>query len=169
VKILAPTVQPLCRPIGRKLSTTLEEVEYRWIGDNGLEYRLIVPNNFIFDGASIPRLLWTATGLAPHGVMDGPALPHDFGYHYQGDFPAGSYQLKSLNGLWYDCAVPMQREQLDSLLHALCLHFGIGSYRAGLVWSGVRLGGWWAWLRDDDKRKLAIFDQVAADIQGETP
>jgi len=41
---------------------------------------VFIPAGFIFDGASIPRLLWSV--LSPVGVFFIPGLVHDFAYKY---------------------------------------------------------------------------------------
>jgi hypothetical protein len=46
-----------------------------------LDEIICIPKGFIFDGASIPRPLWSF--ISPTGVMFIPGLFHDFGYRYQ--------------------------------------------------------------------------------------
>lgn len=41
-------------------------------------YRLWIPPNFEFDGASIPRKLWGREGFAPVEISIVAALPHDY-------------------------------------------------------------------------------------------
>lgn len=41
---------------------------------------LFIPKGFIFDGASIPRVLWPL--LSPTGILFIPGLIHDYGYRY---------------------------------------------------------------------------------------
>ena len=45
------------------------------------ENRIILPQGFRFDGASIPRVLWTF--LSPVGLLFIPGLIHDYGYRYR--------------------------------------------------------------------------------------
>ncbi len=42
---------------------------------------IIIPQGFVFDGASIPRIFWAI--LSPIGLLLIPGLVHDFGYRYQ--------------------------------------------------------------------------------------
>ena len=166
-KIVAPLHQPPTRPINAKLSEPLVDVEYCWVYQ-GRTYRMLVRRGYPFDGASIPRVAWTALGLAPHGVMDGPALPHDRGYQDRGVFPSGEYQyLDTKSGIWVD-APPMKRAHADALLEALCEHFRVGNVvQIQLVWAAVRAFGWIAWLRDDRTRKKLLIEQKSpADIIG---
>jgi hypothetical protein len=45
-----------------------------------LDLEILIPEGFIYDGASVPRLFWPL--LPPDGILLVPALPHDFGYVY---------------------------------------------------------------------------------------
>jgi hypothetical protein len=45
-----------------------------------LNVEVCIPGGFVFDGASIPRPLWSF--MAPTGIMFIPGLFHDFGYRY---------------------------------------------------------------------------------------
>lgn len=159
MKILSAK-QPECMALNRLLSITEEETEYIF-EVRGLTYRLTVPKHYIFDGASIPRLMWGVLGLTPHGVMDGPGLPHDFGYQHRGDFPEGTYHIMDVHGDWYVCSVPMSKGDLDELLKTLCVYFGAcGEFKASLVWTGVKWFGFAAWRSDDEDRKQMILEHL---------
>jgi hypothetical protein len=169
--------QPVCRAIDARLSE-LEEaasVEF-WL--NGQRYRLTSTPGFIFDGASIPWLLWTTLGLAPHGIMDGPSWPHDLGYETQGVVTltdaAGNLTPAPLSGdayaifEVYDAATDswtltdrqLSKRELDELLRQLCRHYAI-TKRSRLVWLGVKLGGGPAWRSDDKSRKYKLLEAAA--------
>jgi hypothetical protein len=121
----------------------------------GIKYSLKIPTHYIFDGASIPRIIWGLIGLTPHGASDGPALPHDFCYQNKGVFPYGSYLIfDKYKVSWIVCEVPMTKGVSDSLLSALFVHFNIcGKFKAYLVWAGVAACGYFAWRSDDIERK----------------
>ena len=55
----------------------LEDWEYEQL-DN--EPVILIPKGFVFDGASIPRVLWGL--LSPTGLLLIPGLIHDFAYRY---------------------------------------------------------------------------------------
>ena len=149
--------QPLCRAINKKLSVVGQYASC-YFTVNDIEYCLDIPTGFVFDGASIPRAVWGILGLAPHGVMDGPGLVHDFCYHYKGDFPSGSYWIKDVTGVWYRCSVPMSKPTSDELLKELCLHHkACGEFKASLVWSGVAAFGIFAWNSNDEERKEILY------------
>ena len=91
---------------------------------------ITVPADFITDLASTPRFPPVAYALAG-GRAPGPAVVHDF-----------LYQVPS----WGD------RELADTIFHeAMGVHqpeFGFepeSSVIRGMMWAGVRAGGWHAW------------------------
>jgi hypothetical protein len=158
--------------VGKKLSRLIDDwsIEFRM---DGKLYRLTITSGFLFDGASIPRLLWTFLGLAPHGIMDGPALPHDGGYEVQGVWtldvdgnlvPApltggatATFEIYSVaTNRWLITARAMSKKELDELLKQLCKHFNI-VVRAPIVWLGVKLGGCFAWRSNDKSRKYKLL------------
>ena len=55
------------------------QVAENWAYKKG-DKTLVIPKGFIFDGASIPRVLWGV--LSPTGLLLIPGLIHDFGYRY---------------------------------------------------------------------------------------
>jgi len=84
---------------------------------------IIVPAGFITDGASIPRgLRW----LFPHGGRKFvAAVVHDYLYRNK----AGT------------------RLEADELFFRLMIHNGVPTWRAQMLFMGVRLGGWLTWQR----------------------
>lgn len=163
IEIIAPILQPLFRAIGKRLSELQEDVDLVFRVD-GVLYRLRAFKGEKIDGASIPWILWTLIRLAPHGVMDGPALWHDLIYKFMGVMPKGVYQYWT-GEAWVDCEVPISRGLADAVLEALCEHWEIGKYKPRLVWAGVRAGGWWAWRRDDHKRMDKVQNKLNAGLR----
>ena len=103
--------------------------------DNGDE--IIFPKGFIFDGASIPRPLWTF--LSPVGLLLIPGLIHDYGYKY--------------DQLWTkdekDQVRPYRegagRKYWDYLFKAVGKEVNGFSFIDYLAWLAVKLGGGFAW------------------------
>lgn len=101
--------------------------------------RIVVPAEFIYDGASVPRVpvaFWLTGGRAW-----GPACLHDFGYLHpdEDDRP-----------LWdaiFHEAMGVHQPELG--------HEAEAAWVRSLMWSGVRVGGWKAW-RDHGKRAGAL-------------
>ena len=163
VDVIAPQEQPILKPIGRRLSELQENIDYVF-RYKGTLCRIRIFSGKLIDGASIPRLCWTPLGLAPHGIMDGPALPHDEIYGESGEMPEDVYQYWDGEN-WVNCDMPIQRDLADAILYAYCRHFGVGERRSYLVWSGVRIGGWWPWMRDDRKRMAKVISKHGLETQ----
>jgi len=78
---------------------------------------IFLPNQFVFDGASVPKLLG---GLfSPTGMLLLGAAPHDFGYRYKGLF-----HVDHMGCLKF---VPYTKKQLDKIFKHLC------SYESGMT------------------------------------
>jgi len=92
---------------------------------------LIVHKGFIFDGASVPRLLWNV--IPPTGYFLIAALVHDYGY-----------KMGTVN-----------RHSWDDILYEVAIETKVWRPAALLIWSMVRLFGWVAWNRHRraDRRK----------------
>lgn len=71
---------------------------------------IFVPKYFVYDGASIPKILNSL--YSPTGVLLLGALPHDFGYRYEGLF-----HVDHRGGLYF---VSYNKKQLDSIFDTLC-------------------------------------------------
>lgn len=120
------------RQLGRRRWMLLAPLLY----DSDLIGHLCVPAEFICDLASVPRWLpvtWYLTGDSARG----PAVIHDYLYQHP---ESGDRQL----------ADAVFREAMA--VHQPDLGFEAEpTWRRGLMWAGVRVGGWKAW-RDHGKR-----------------
>ncbi len=100
------------------------------------EGTLTIPEGFITDGASVPRLLWIIPGFDHTELgLSGPCL-HDA--IYQGTVGRN---------------LGINRRRADDLLRILCQHDGVGRIRARIVWSAVRAFGWLAWRRMPNRER----------------
>lgn len=50
-----------------------------------------IPKGFIWDGATIPRFLWSILGVTPFGWANPASLKHDWIYYLEGKMPEGIY------------------------------------------------------------------------------
>ena len=164
----APLVQPITQNIGDKLLKLMND-EYVYIFlHRGAKFRLTFHKGFIFDGASIPRAVWTALGVTPQ-MMEGEALAHDGGYQDQGDFIDNDFVTLEVfsTGEFRETTFALPKSFWDKFLRHLCDHFrklGCGnvSYiKARLIWSAVATFGVFAWKRDDWTRKKDLRDSAA--------
>lgn len=103
---------------------------------------IIIPAGFIFDGASIPRPLWTV--ISPVGLLFIAALIHDFAYRY--DY---LWALRESGG--GDSTKPYRwgfqsgRAYWDSLFIQVARAANDSSVADRAVWLNLRLFGWIAW------------------------
>lgn len=71
-------MQPADRPIlfSDELKVSTEDWDCIW-DYKGHSRRLFVPSGYIYDGASVPRIFWSITGLRPDGAIRAASLAHD--------------------------------------------------------------------------------------------
>ena len=130
--------QPDIRPI--------EDGKYRLAADYKLGYganRFVIRQGFIHDGASVPRLVWTLTGLRPDGLLRAAALIHDALYQYLGKLPT----------FWIYPYRAYTRGECDLAFYDIMRAAGVSRWKANLAYYGVRAGGWNSWRKY--KRRLA--------------
>lgn len=85
-----------------------------------------IGKGFLYDGASVPRLLWTLTGLLPDGLIREAALVHDHLYRHRG------HKI-------------LPRRTVDLLFYRMMRRSGVPVPKAAAAYLAVRLGGWLAW------------------------
>lgn len=98
---------------------------------------VVVPEGFITDFASIPRLLWNI--LPPTGPYVPAALAHDLLYRdaaiWSADAPCPTaYRWKTID-----------RAFADNVFLEIMQVLGIGWWVRHAMYLGVRAGGWIAW------------------------
>lgn len=101
------------------------------------DFILIIPAGFLFDRASVPRMVWSV--IAPDDLGTEGPLVHDFLYRCQGCPPEGT------------CWPPdraFTRDEVDDLLaRRMERDPRIVAWKRRLAWAGVRAGGWLPWSR----------------------
>lgn len=153
------TEQPDILPVAEGLYFLDEEYTYRW-ESRGIEYRIVVPRGFIHNGASVPRLVWTISGILPDGLIRAAALIHDWIYRCRGRLPWPTYQYKSPNALktnpfgrideetmWCDIHGVWTRKNADRLFARIMREAGMSKRRRRAAYLAVRMFGWVAWRR----------------------
>jgi len=109
---------------------------FTWLAE-GVLWQINIPQGFEFDGASVPRILWTITGLTPHGELEPAALVHDYLYRYGGVLPTGAFWRSGV-----ECDHPWTRKECDKLFARIMRESGVPKWRRRLAYIGVRMGGW---------------------------
>ncbi len=97
--------------------------------------KLIVPTDYKFDLASIPRLVWWL--IAPFELSILAPLLHDYLYEHKGRLPDGSI----------DPVREYTRRDADFLFLQAMRHEGVGRWRRTLAYLAVRRFGWIYWNR----------------------
>ena len=140
------------------------EWRYTWATPSAkyglLERQIRIPEGFLHDGASIPRILWTPLGLTPAGLLSAAALVHDALYRYHGLLPHGwIFQRVLGSDAWAEILVEKRaysREAADAMLRRIMLEGEVRLIQATLAYWGVRACGWHAW---DHQRKLEVEEE----------
>lgn len=118
--------------------------EFQW-SKGGVDFRLIVPENFNTDIASSPQITWSL-GFKPDGLHRAAAVVHDYMYVKGGVLPPGTYQCKNAAG-WVNLETYWPRRQADDLFYKMMIHYGVPYWRAKTMWLAVRAFGWAFWAR----------------------
>lgn len=139
-----PLAQPLLRPWEEGVYRLAQDYEYVWREDLH-RCRLWIPSCYDHDGASVPRLVWTLTGLIPTGLISAAALVHDWLYLHEGR-PPFYYQADPISDAWKPVQRVFARSEADSLFHRIMREAGVSAIRSRIAYLGVRAGGWVAWL-----------------------
>lgn len=139
--------QPHNVPVSERDYELAEDYAYEWM-HKGEVYRIFIPKGLIYDGASVPRIVWTISGLTPDGLLRAGALVHDFIYMHKGVLPPGSWQRETHVGfekVWIDMYTKWNRKQADAMLQRILEESGVSAYRRTLAYSAVRMFGGKYW------------------------
>lgn len=104
---------------------------------------IVIPKDFVFDGASIPKRL--RGYLSPVGLLLIPGIIHDFGYRY--DF----VWIRNGDGSVKKAHEKAGRKHWDEAF------FTVGNYVNGvfiinfLAWFALTFAGWFAWRNNRRK------------------
>jgi len=136
--------QPVNVPISDRRYQLVAPYFYEWEHKNKT-YRLEVPAGFVYDGASVPRIVWTISGLRPDGLIRAAATVHDFMYHHKGCLPFGSVRLLENPYSQQVMDMAWSRKQADKLFARMMREAGVSKYRRRLAYLAVRAFGriWW--------------------------
>lgn len=119
--------QPDIRPMPENNGNTYKLRE-TYIYETEKDY-IYVPKNFEHDGASVPRLAWSLSGLSPDGLHRAAALVHDWLYVCKGRQQNKTYE----------------RYEADKIFYEIMIKSGCNKFRAKIAYFAVRAGGWKYW------------------------
>lgn len=148
--------QPDVLPISEKLYQLDESYYVALIHPSAGEIEVHVPNGFVYDGASVPRVLWSLAGLHPDGLMRAASLVHDYIYIWKGELKPWTKSYKHGCIAWVadtrvSMAVKFTRKQADDLFLLMLKASGMSWSKRNKAYLGVRLGGWVPWKKERRK------------------
>jgi len=112
-----------------------------------LKQFIFTPCYFIFDGASVPKIL---SGIfSPNGILLLGSLPHDFGYRYNGLFLIDP-EIKSIYFQKFS------KSQLDAIFKDLCSWENKMQVASRVATLALSLFGFLGW-RENRKLNLNLF------------
>ena len=100
---------------------------------------IVLPKDFPFNGASIPRIFWFI--LSPVGLLMIPGLIHDYAYRYN------QLWQKNVNGEIEPYMKKAGRKAWDDLFKTVGEQVNGFAVIDFIAWLGLRVGGWFAWWR----------------------
>lgn len=103
------------------------------------EVEIVIPKDFEFDGASIPRPFWAV--LSPVGLLLVPGLIHDYGYKYQQVWKVGE------DGSPEPYGKGETKEYWDDLFKTVGENVNGFSLVNVIAWFAVAIGGDSSWNR----------------------
>jgi hypothetical protein len=120
--------------------------EFVWRDAKSTERKLSLAAGLIVDGASVPRVAWSLSGLTPDGLLRAAATLHDFLYHNAGSVPYSMHaaRLPGL-GLWGNEPAVFSRLAADTLFKYVLVLAGVPAWKAQLAYAAVRTFGGSSW------------------------
>lgn len=127
------------------LSPLPDRNQYLVLDDYLAEYgdlKIVVPADFIFDGASVPFFGWLPTYTPFHPDVMAPALLHD----------------------WLYLNHQVDRKTADQIFYDFLVLNGAGKFKAKLMHKGVRIGGGphFGYCQDDIDKLDMLYDVTRA-------
>ena len=145
-------LEPYNGPKAKRGDYLLEQTFWVQWENEGVTYRIRAPQGLITDVASIPRIVWSFSGLTPDGLYRNAAVIHDVLYMWQGDFPPGWFQ-KLEGEFWVNASGKWSKDECDRMFLRIMKACGVDyNTRTKMYWA-VKLCGWPAWWRTDKTRE----------------
>ncbi len=136
--------QPDVRPVAKDLYRVAREYCYCWmLGD--VQNRIRIPAGYTHDGASVPRIAWTLSGVRPDGLIRAAALVHDYVYGFAGRLPVGDHEFKRDDGSWAPVQGRWRRRDTDRLFARMMREADVPRFQRRLAYRVVRLFGGFGW------------------------
>jgi len=118
---------------------------WHFLRGNGDE--IVLPKEFEFDGASIPRIFWAV--LSPVGLLLIPGMIHDYGYRYN------QLWCKNASGQIEPYMENAGRKAWDDFFQEVGMQVNGFALIDFIAWVGVRIGGCFAWRKHRQENEIA--------------
>ena len=146
-----PVLQPDIRPIKESGEIYILNEDYSYtVIRSGKVIRFTVPRGFQYDGASVPRWVWSVIGFLPDGIHRPAALIHDYLYAHEGIVPGLDV------GANKECTIYYDRMFADNCLRSLMRDVGIKSWHIKTVYWAVRTFGGTYWA--DPVKSMKVYN-----------
>lgn len=151
---MPPITQPDMRPVGRRVYRLFQPWSYTWHAPTDQVFRMRIEQGVETDGASVPSILWSLTGILPDGLHRPAALVHDIMYRRQGEVPLDVLSRSCMEGRswpqwlerdWTQIQTEWSRRDADRLFARILRELEVRRIDRRLMYRGVRIGGWWGW------------------------
>lgn len=131
--------QPDVRPYARRKYKLMSDWEFCVKTSYNQEYRFVIPEGFIHDGASVPRIAWTLSGLTPDGLIRAAALAHDWACKHNGRV-TGEMSEHSERITRFPFPFQMSSADADRLFRDL-MKVADMNWRSNVAYYAVRIAG----------------------------
>ncbi len=156
IEILEPLEQPHNQPIDGSLHEGFDKYQtyilsHDWsvtLEIDGILYRFIVKEGYIYDGASVPRLGWSMSRIRPDGLIRAAATLHDPLYQFQGNLNNEWITCEVFShktGRWTKCDRVWTRKESDQIFRALLIWADYHDRKVWVIYTAVKWGGRKAW------------------------
>lgn len=109
---------------------------------------IFLPKGFIFDGASVPKILNSIYN--PTGMLLLGAAPHDFGYRYK-----GLLQIDAKGNVFF---VSYTKKELDDIFNALCAYESEMKVASKTATFTLTIAGFLGWRENRKKNCILPVD-----------
>jgi len=123
-----------------------EPFVFEWLENDDL-HQITIPAGYSFDGASVPRICWSLTGLIPTGIHMGASAVHDYCYQRRGLISGNTLKKWDVQMGWKPEPVKWERSQCDDMFRQIMVAAGETPWKTTVMYWAVRLFGQAAWDR----------------------
>lgn len=150
--------QPDARAINEKEFALFQDFPVR-IVYGGFDMIITVPKGFVFDGATVPRILWTLSGLYPAGLIMAGSCIHDWLYKRR----RRKVRVQVFNDIlkvWEKKHMIFTRKEADDIMRIVNTLSGMDSKDIERAYFAVRTFGWILWQKPNKPIRLLSDNEL---------